>query len=59
MIRWKGTTNHESLTTTALEQSLRSKSTLFQICSTVFDIFHVAHFQNLVALYLPLNGMLP
>ena len=25
----------------------------------MLDIFHAADFQNLVALYLPLNGMLP
>ena len=58
MLRWKGTTDHESLRTTALKQSM-CRNRLFQICSTVLDIFHVADFQNLLALYLPLNGMLP
>ena len=35
------------------------RNRLFHICSTMLDIFHAADFQNLVALYLPLNGMLP
>ena len=56
---WKETMDHKSLRATALEPPMRSILTLFQICSTVLDIFHVAHFQNLVALYLSLNGMLP
>ena len=52
-------TDHKSLRTTAPEPPMGSILTYFKICSTVLDMFHVAHFQNLVALYLSLNGMLP